>query len=149
LANPRVMRSLVLLLSLLALACQHDDERRRSRTEPAPQVQDRGAAPVRGDLVTPAEITALLQGADVEEWFGLYMAGRKVGYARVHTRPAQDGEPGGFVQEVEVVLGAGDERSDWSEVLFFAAAPPHRLVELRQREASDDGVVERRYENGV
>ena len=102
-----------------------------------------------GHLVTAAAVERVLREGVREQWFGMYLRGKKVGYASVAIRPAG---PDGQVQwSVTGRLRTGGLGStadvSFEEHRRYSARPPYRLIELRSREDSGAGVVERVHRN--
>lgn len=153
------MRPTILLLALAALAapaCQSKSsppppaaEKSAPVAQPAARAQPASGAPIAGHLVSQATVDRIIAGGTREQWFGLFLNGKKIGYARLAIRPAAPGEPGGVVGSIAARLrvgGAGSSADvDMEEQRFYERKPPYRLVELRSRDRSSGNQVERRY----
>ena len=113
-------------------------------TPPVPDGPRQLGTPLEGHLVSQATIDRILAGGTREQWFGLYMNEKKVGYASIQLRPPAAGEPGGLVWSVLARLRAGAE-VELAEQRFYQRAAPYRLVEIRSVEKSAGNQVERRY----
>jgi hypothetical protein len=135
-----------------AAACQSKgpspspaDEQPRAASPPvAPAGPRQPGTPLEGHLVSQATIDRIATGGTREQWFGLYMNQKKVGYASIQLRPAAAGEPGGLVWSVLARLRAGAE-VELAEQRFYDRAAPYPLLEIRSAEKSGGGRVERRY----
>lgn len=82
-------------------------------------------------MVSPEAVAALLAGPPEEQWYGVYMLGRKVGHARMWSRPGSPEEGGGFTTgtdiEMKVKGGAADVNMSVSESRRYAGEPPYGL----------------------
>lgn len=145
------------LLLAAAAACRSPESppaEAKKSAPPAASVPQAGpppapGAPIAGHLVSQAAVDRILAHGTREQWFGLYIHGKKVGYASIALRPAAAGEPGGLVWTVSARLRAGTAGAasdvDLAEQRFYQRAAPYRLLELRARDRSASGQVERRY----
>jgi hypothetical protein len=101
----------------------------------------------QGHLVSAAALERVLRQGSREQWFGMYVQGKKVGFASVSMRAAD--ASGRVVWRVAGRLrssGLGDATDvTFDESRMYEARPPYRLVEIRSREDSGAGVVERAY----
>lgn len=104
-----------------------------------------------GHLVSVAAVERVLREGSREQWFGMYVQGKKIGYASVAMRPpaATDRH---VVWSVTGRLRTGGLGST-TDVTFeehrrYGAAPPYALIDIRSREDSGAGVVERLHRNG-
>jgi hypothetical protein len=113
-------------------------------TPPAPAGPRQLGVPLEGHLVSQATIDRILADGTREQWFGLYMNEKKVGYASIQLRRPAAGEPGGVVWAVLARLRAGAE-VELAEQRFYERAAPYRLLEVRSVEKSGGNRVERRY----
>ncbi len=113
--------------------CRGGDEKAdadREMTAPAPASQPAAVqdAPSR---VSAEAVAALLSGQPEEQWYGVYMLGRKVGHARMWTRPGSAQDGGGFATGTDIemtVKGAGADMSmSVSEARHYAGTPPYGL----------------------
>jgi hypothetical protein len=152
------MRHLVvaaLVGALLGPACR-SDSRPPAADKPPPARPDATAPPPRamgtpleGHLVSQATIDRIVASGTREQWFGLFLQGKKVGYASLGIRPTRAGEPGGLVWAVAARLrmsaGGTTVDVDLEEQRFYQSAPPYRLMELRSLDRSNRGQVERRF----
>ncbi len=116
---------------------------------PAADAPRQLGAPLEGHLVSQATVDRILAGGTREQWFGLYINDRKIGFASIGLRPAAAGEPGGLVWSVSAGLRVGTAGDPTDAVLeeqrYYERAAPYRLVEVRSREKSGGNLVERRY----
>jgi len=105
--------------------------------------------PIAGHLVSQVTVDRIVASGTREQWFGMFLKGKKVGYAQLVTRPTAAGEPGGVVVAMSAKLrvgGAGTTSDvDIDEQRFYEKVSPYRMVELRSRERSSGNQVERRY----
>jgi len=161
------MRQLLLAAVLglsAAPACQSKDsgaERKPAASPPAaapvpapaspaaPDAPRQLGTPLEGHLVSQATVDRVLASGTREQWFGLYLAGKKVGYAGISARPSAPGEPGGLVWSVAAHLRVGAPGSsgnvELEELRFYQPSAPYRLLEVRSREKSGESLVEHRY----
>ncbi len=149
------MRTL-LVAAALAAGCQSKSSSPPAADKAAPPVaaaeQPPPAAhgtPIAGHLVSQATVDRIIANGTREQWFGLFLKGKKIGYAHLVIRPAAAGEPGGVVGSIGARLrvgGAGTTADvDIEQERFYEKAAPYRLVEIRSREQSSGNRVERRY----
>ncbi len=122
-----------------------------SEAVPRPQAQ---AAPTAeaasaglGALASPDALAAAIERHHSDQWYGVYMLGKKIGHARVWMRPSGEGEPGAYATGTELEMTVrgllGEARMDMSEARFYAAEAPHSLIETRMRSEAS-GVVDER-----
>ncbi len=111
---------------------------------PSPEAPRQLGTPLEGHLVSQATVDRILASGTREQWFGLYLNDKKVGFASIQLRSAAAGEPSGLVWSVSARLRAGSE-VELAEQRFYDRAAPYRLVEVRSVEKSAAGRVERRY----
>lgn len=111
---------------------------------PAPDAPRQLGAPLDGHLVSQATVDRILAGGTREQWFGLYVQGKKLGYASIQIRLPASGEPGGLAWAVSARLRAETD-VDLAEQRYYEGTAPYRLVEIRSVESSTGGRVERRY----
>lgn len=109
-----------------------------------PDAPRRLGTPLEGHLVSQATIDRILARGTREQWFGLYLNDKKVGYASIQLRPPAAGEPGGLVWSVLARLRAGAE-VELAEQRYYERTAPYRLVEIRSVERSAGNQVERRF----
>jgi transglutaminase-like putative cysteine protease len=119
---------------------------------PGPRQAARPVRPREGHIVSDAAIARALREGNPEQWFGLYVQGKKVGFASLALRPAgAPGSGGRLMWRVSGMLRAtaaeGSSEASFQEDRFYAAEPPYPLVEIRSREDSGAGVVDRVYRN--
>jgi hypothetical protein len=146
------MRQLLMLAAAWAVGCQSKgappDQGASPEKAPAAVAVEPGV-PIEGHLVSQATIDRVAEQGTRQQWFGLYIHDKKVGYASIQLRPAASGEPGGVVWAVSARLrtGIGGDTADvdLDEQRFYQAAAPYRLVEVRSRETSAGGSVERSF----
>lgn len=148
---------MVLVLVAALASCKSGDSRSSesgdTAHEPAPALTVKlptvsGPAPAPGDpLVTAAVLTRFVAAHRAEHYFGLYMMGDKVGWARVQLRPTIGGEPGGYATNVFLGMKVHDldrtADAEFDETRYYAAAPPYGLVRVESIERSPDGSVGR------
>jgi len=113
--------------------------------ESEPSVAPPGPWVVGDRFLTDAQVAAWAGGRAAEQWFGVYIGGRKVGFAQFSVRPAGPDEPGGYVSAMEMQLEMRGQSMKVQEVDFFTAESPYRLVERRTMEATPSGTVSRRF----
>lgn len=98
---------------------------------------------------TDAEIAAIVAEVESEEWFGVYVNGEKVGFSRIISRPARPGEPPSYLIALdEVVRSSIDGLVDVHQndrAWRYSTTKPFRLLSLETREASNAGVILRRF----
>ena len=144
-------RTAALAVFALAVASLGGCDSRAAGPDPAPRV----VVPA-GHLVSPAAVERVLREGSREQWFGMYVKGKKVGYARVSVRAparAPAGAAGHVVWSVAgrlrtSGLGVSTDVS-FDEQRLYDAKPPYALVEMRSREDSGAGAVERVHRNGA
>jgi hypothetical protein len=103
-----------------------------------------------GHLVTPAAVERVLREGNREQWFGMYLHEKKVGFASVRIDRASGGRVLWMVSGRLRTGGPdGVTEANFSEQRAYAADPPYGLVEVRSREDSGAGDVERVYRNGA
>lgn len=147
------MRHSLLAAALgLVVACQSkgappaEGNTAPAQPDPGPA---RPSAPIEGHLVSQATVERLLAAGSREQWFGLYINGKKIGFASIGLRPTGKGEPGGLVWSVSARLrtGTGTDTADadLEEQRFYQRAAPHRLLEVRSRERGGQSQVDRVY----
>ncbi|HEU5057165.1 MAG TPA: transglutaminase-like domain-containing protein [Kofleriaceae bacterium] len=100
--------------------------------------------PLEGHLVSQATVDRIFARGTREQWFGLYVQGKKLGYSSIQLRLPAPGEPGGLVWSVSARLRAETD-VDLVEQRYYEGSAPYRLVEIRSGESSAQGRVERRY----
>ena len=103
-----------------------------------------------GEIVPPQALAEFVAHGTVDAWYGVYLTGRKVGWAHVELGRSGPGEPGGFAARLELRIvqegllpGLRSESVIRSED-FYGAAPPFPLVESRDLQETPAGTVERR-----
>ncbi|NMC71559.1 MAG: transglutaminase domain-containing protein [Myxococcales bacterium] len=103
-----------------------------------------------GDLVPPEVLADFVARGAVDAWYGVYLTGRKVGWAHVELGRAAPGDPGGFAARLELRIvqegllpGLRSESVIRAED-FYDTAPPFPLVESRDLQETPAGTVERR-----
>src|SRR5690606_35713798 len=142
-------RAVALLLCLWAPLAACDSQSRTAApgptAAPAPAAPAAADAPLEGHLVSRATVARVLERGVPPQWFGMYAAGKKIGYGHLELRPARPGEPGRLVSSPEARMGGGGADIALHEDRFYQGEPPHLLLEIRQREESGGAVVERRY----
>ncbi|HKE14835.1 MAG TPA: hypothetical protein VKB80_08235, partial [Kofleriaceae bacterium] len=143
-ARVAVLAAAVAAVAAAGAGCESRPEEARA---PAARVE----VPA-GHLVSTAVLGRVLREGSREQWFGMYLQGKKVGFAATSIRaPARAGGP--LVWHVSgklrsVGMGAATEVS-FDEQRLYDSRPPHALLEVRSREDSGAGVVERVYRNGA
>lgn len=152
------MRRLSIVVVVLAIAaCRGGgDGKPASSTEErevvAPRAASFDAAPApraKPPLLPDARVARLVRELRVDNWYGFYVAGKKVGYARVWIGPAPEGAPGPFAAGMEISISSNDDvrtvvsRSE--RLHFYEDQPPYRLIERRDLEESPDGRALRTY----
>ncbi len=88
-----------------------------------------------------AYVAKQIASHDTENYYGLYMAGRKAGFARVGTRKTTEGEPGGFMTSLRAQLKADGDTIEFAELSFYESNPPYRLVAVDTLQQSSTGSV--------
>jgi hypothetical protein len=107
---------------------------------------DRAARP---PLLPPERVSELVRELRVDNWYGFYVAGKKVGYARVWIGPSPEGAPAPFAAGMEISIHSNDDvrtvvsRSE--RLHYYEEHPPYRLIERRDVEVSPDGRAVRTY----
>lgn len=103
-----------------------------------------------GEIVPPEVLADFVARGAVDAWYGVYLTGRKVGWAHVEMGRAAPGDPGGFVARLELRIvqegllpGLRSESVIRAED-FYATTPPFPLVESRDLQETAAGTVERR-----
>ena len=100
-------------------------------------------------LLTPERVAALVRDLRVDNWYGFYVAGKKIGYARVWIGPAPQGSPAPFASGMEIAIHSNDDSrtvvSHTERTQYYEDQPPFRLVERRDVDVSPDGRAERSY----
>ncbi|MBN1772306.1 MAG: transglutaminase domain-containing protein [Deltaproteobacteria bacterium] len=102
-----------------------------------------------GALVPPEALADFVARGTVDAWYGVYLTGRKVGWAHVELGRAAPDEPGGFVARLELrIVQEGLLPGLRSESIvraedFYAVEPPFALVESRDVQQTPAGTVER------
>jgi len=151
----------LLLAAALAAGCQSKSSSPPAADKAAPPPATASAetppatsppplgTPIAGHLVSQATVDRIVASGTREQWFGLFLKGKKIGYAQLVIHPAAAGEPGGVVASMSARLrvgGAGTSADvDLDQQRFYDKAAPHRLVEIRSRERANGNQVERRY----
>lgn len=99
-----------------------------------------------GPLVTPAEVARVIAEHRSDDWYAFHMQGHKIGWAHVTMRPTEADEPGAYrvAMEMHAQLDVG-EVFDEDFAQYYAATPPHAVVELTTREAQLTTTTERRF----
>ncbi|HEU5073659.1 MAG TPA: hypothetical protein VFU02_05790, partial [Polyangiaceae bacterium] len=115
-----------------------------------------GGTPIQSEFAgasldpTEHEIAAIIGKVESEEWFGVYINGEKVGFSRIVSRPSRPGEPPGYLIALdEVVRSSIDGLVDVHQndrAWRYSATKPFRLLSLETREASNAGVILRRFD---
>jgi hypothetical protein len=101
-----------------------------------------------GHLVGAASVERVLREGIREQWYGMYLRDKKVGYASVRIDPAVDGRVLWAVSgRLRSSSPDGSMDASFSEERLYAAEPPYILLEIRAREETGAGVVERVYRN--
>jgi len=90
-------------------------------------------------------VDRLARKRDSDQWYGLYMRGRKAGYAEVRTRRTKPGEPGGFMGRLTATLRADNSEMVFDYVSYFEAKPPYRMVAMTTEQHSPAGKVVRHF----
>jgi len=137
----------ILLGAAVAIAggCKKDKDKPRAEM-PAPPAGPSTAQPITpGDAIPEAELALAIKERRLDHWYGLYMGGKKMGYAHVEARPTVEGEPGGYMAGLEAVLMADGEEARAIETTYYEAVPPYRLVETHVTESMSGSTTERRY----
>jgi hypothetical protein len=154
------MRRRLTALVVLLASCQargRDGGEHATPAVAAPAVAP-AAAITDGGLLSAAQlgerVAAVATGRlVVDQWFGLYVADKKVGWAHVVGQAAEAARPGEIVWSIDgtLVSGGNGERAEvgLQSRRYFRAAPPYRLSLLETREGSAEGEVVRRYRNGA
>ena len=149
-----------LLVGLLAAGACRDRGDRQDR-EPDNQAAIEGAkqgaeAPDSppategvGDLVGPQEIERALARESREHWFGLFLGGKKIGFASLKswTEGTQNNESLVWRVVATLKMSEGSE-ANITETRRYSRRPPYRLQSLTTTESDDSGLIERRYHNG-
>src|SRR5690606_41375313 len=74
---------------------------------PAPAAPAAADAPLEGHLVSRATVARVLERGVPPQWFGMYAAGKKIGYGHLELRPARPGAPGRPVSSLQARMGGG------------------------------------------
>lgn len=90
-------------------------------------------------------IDELVRKRDSDHWYGLYMRGRKAGYAQIRMRPTKPGEPGGFVARLTATMRADNSEMVFEYASFFETKAPYRTVMMRTVQRSAAGNVVRTF----
>lgn len=102
-----------------------------------------GHAP--GQLVSREVVARVAERGMTEQWFGMYLHHKKVGYARILARPETWEGQTVVTFVTEGRLRASGSEVDIVEERSYRVRPPYRLVAVREVASSSDGKVERIY----
>ncbi|HUS66747.1 MAG TPA: transglutaminase-like domain-containing protein [Kofleriaceae bacterium] len=146
----RIALVLALLVACEGKAPQPKPPPAQEQKPPAPAPAPAATGPlIEGHLVSAEQVAALAARGTSEQWFGLYFGGKKLGYVRLAMRPPAAGEPGGLVWTVEGTIRtggpAGASEMKLEEERYYEKTAPYALVQVRNRQKSADGEVERVY----
>lgn len=102
-----------------------------------------------GELVPPEALADFVARGTVDAWYGVYLSGRKVGWAHVELGRAAPGDPGGFVARLDLhIVQEGRFPGLRSESViraedFYETRPPFALVWSNDLQQTPAGTVER------
>jgi len=96
-------------------------------------------------LVTREYVEAFAATHTSLDWYGFYMAGRKVGFASVESRKTRGDEPGDYLMELNIEMSADGADMQFGEASYYESTFPFATVAIRSYEASATGRVEREY----
>lgn len=147
--KPNNLRWTAAGLSALIMSLQPACKKDRAEKEPPKNLPTEPAtkdtAPVNhhaSALADAAAAARIIRERPIDAWYGLYMGGKKLGYAHIWTRTSNKGEPGGYVISLSATLmtsGFGSDKIEIAETRYYHANPPHGLIELRSKEKSNKG----------
>ncbi len=124
-------RLFALVLCGLSLGASCD----RVKRAPPPETTASTAHPAAtSDALVTDELVARVVAQPIgDQWYGLYMAGKKIGWARIGLRRTRTPEPRGFATEMQALLRVADSEAaagaelDIFETRFYDADPPYAL----------------------
>ena len=145
-------RSMVAALVLALTACGSNKAEEERAASPPPDQPHATASTIPAPpaaasnaIIAEETIREALKSRSLDHWYGLYMAGKKLGYARLQQRPTRAGEAGAYIAIIDAVIVADGAEMNLREGRHYAGAAPYRLVELTVSEDSGAAKQERRY----
>jgi len=138
---------LLLTATLLAPACKDKSVSTpgAGATAPTKATTAKPAAPPASETASSDFVARAMAERRLDHWYGMYLGGKKLGYAQLQARPTREGEPGAFVNSLEAVIVADGDENRLTDVRYYAGKAPYGIVEIRAAEHSGDSAVQRRY----
>lgn len=141
----------ILWTTLVLLGCSNTDSPTATGQTPTNDVSDNSltADEVNSlggveEFVSEAYVEQTIASRDVKHWYGIEIAGQRLGYTISRMRKTKKDEPGVYMIGYVIHLGVGLQSTISTHSAFFAAAP-YKAVELRTSEVTPAGKIARTF----
>jgi hypothetical protein len=90
-------------------------------------------------------LSSLVKTRNSEHWYGLYLGGRKAGFAKIVMRPTTPKEPGDYTMAFHLAMRADGDEMRMRMQNFYEGKAPHPMVAVESEESSSAGTHLQRF----